>query len=124
MEIAAQFPHVDLSECSAVDEYWVEDRERATGEALERAVLALDFIAARPEQTVAIVSHGATMGAVFEGAESWGVAQHPRMVCEMEPPRRNCEVVATTLTKDGATGVLSLTPHAAPAGATTAQAKL
>ena len=48
------------------------------------------------------------MGVLFEGAESFGVAKHPRVVCELEPPRKNCEVVATVLTKDHDTGVLTL----------------
>ena len=37
-------------------------------------VLALEAFAARPEQRIVVVSHGATMGLVFEGA-------HPRIVC-------------------------------------------
>jgi len=110
-EIAAQFVHVDVSSCSAVDELWVEDREQATAAALDRAVQALDIIAERPERVVAVVSHGATMGVVFKGAETYGVARHPRVVCELEPPRRNCEVVATLLTKDHATGMLTLSAY-------------
>lgn len=91
-----------------MDELWVEDRDQATEEALDRAVQALDVIAARPEQVVAVVSHGATMGALFEGAETHGVVKHPRVSCELEPPRKNCEVVASTLTKDRVTGMLKL----------------
>lgn len=86
----------------------MEDRNQATAEALNRAVQALDVIAARPEQVIAVVSHGATMSVLFEGAETRGVAKHPRVSCELEPPRKNCEVVATTLTKDRVTGMLKL----------------
>ena len=139
-EIAADFPQVDVSGCSPVDELWVEDRYRATAEARDRAVQALDAIAARPEQVVAVVSHGATMGGawrctlchsfrsrtklirprvavLFAGAESYGVAKHPRVACELDPPRKNCEVVATTLTKDRVTGLLTLSGYSGPEAA-------
>ena len=100
-----------MSSCSAVDEVWLEDRHQATAEALDRAVQALDIIAGRPAQVVAVVSHGATMSALFEGAKTYGVAKHPRVSCKLEPPRKNCEVVATMLTKDRMTGMLELTSY-------------
>jgi len=132
-EQAEQGQFVDFASCSAVDEYWVQERDLATAQALERAVsgkplstaeridplrsvfrlhfscravsdrphflfgvrAALDVIAARPEQKIAVVSHGATMGVLFSGS-------HPRVACNIDPPRQNCEVVATVLTHDPA----------------------
>lgn len=92
---------VDFGTCMELVEYWVQDRDLAIGQALERAVSALGTIAARPEQTIAVVSHGATMGVLFSG-------KHARVSCKIAPPRSNCEVVATILTHDLTTGMFTL----------------
>jgi broad specificity phosphatase PhoE len=126
-EIAAQFPGVDTAALAAEDTYWVADRAQASAEALERAVEALDIVmTARPEQVVALVSHGATMAAVFGRGSSAAPARgarHPRIVCAMDPPKRNCEVVATVLSRDPVTKTLTLEPWVdCPAGITGATA--
>ena len=120
-EISAQFPQVDLSVCSAEDTYWVADRAQASAEALERAVEALDTIMSeRPERVVAIVSHGATMAAIFGRGSAAAPAsgpRHPRVQCAMDPPKLNCEVVASVLSKDPATKIMTLEPWVeCPAG--------
>ena len=55
----AAFPEVDWSACSEEDTLWVQYYRDANKEAVGRGVEALELIMARPEQTLAVVSHGA-----------------------------------------------------------------
>lgn len=97
------FPGVDFSCCSAEDDLWVDYYRDATAAAVERGVEVLDMIMDRPEQTLAVVSHGAfSSGAVFG-------SNHARIRSSCQPPRLNCEVRGVRMTR-GADGIFTLTP--------------
>ena len=97
------FPEVDWSSCSAEDTLWVPYYRDATAAAVERGVAVLDMVMDRPEQTLAVVSHGAfSSGAVFG-------SKHARISSSCQPPRLNCEVRGVRVTR-GADGVFTLAP--------------
>jgi broad specificity phosphatase PhoE len=84
--LEAEFPTVDLSLCAAVDTMWVKRYREATKLAVRRGYDVLELIAERPERSIAIVSHGAFMATGIFGSA------HPRVSCDVAPPRLNCEV--------------------------------
>jgi broad specificity phosphatase PhoE len=104
-EQVAMFPKVDFSSCSSSDVLWVQFYRDANAQAVARGVEVLDLIMDRPEQVLAVVSHGAfSSGAVFG-------SPHPRIRSSCSPPRLNCEVRGVVISRaDGNDGVFTLAP--------------
>jgi hypothetical protein len=80
---------------------WVDYYRDATVSAIERGVGVLDLIMDRPEQTLAVVSHGA-----FSSEAVFG-SKHARIKSSCAPPRLNYEVRGVRVTR-GADGVFIL----------------
>eukprot|EP00746_Dinoflagellata_sp_MGD_P034187 gnl/MRDRNA2_/MRDRNA2_181618_c0_seq1.p1 gnl/MRDRNA2_/MRDRNA2_181618_c0~~gnl/MRDRNA2_/MRDRNA2_181618_c0_seq1.p1 ORF type:complete len:246 (+),score=58.22 gnl/MRDRNA2_/MRDRNA2_181618_c0_seq1:170-907(+) len=101
--LAEEFPNVEFGFCSQDDLLWTQYYRDAMKQSVARGVQALEVIMARPEKTLAIVSHGAFMAtAVFS-------SPHPQMKSTSEPPRYNCEMKEVQIRRE-ANGSFSITP--------------
>jgi hypothetical protein len=105
-----EYKSYDFSGLTEKDEIWTFNRETRQ-HSIQRANEALQFLWARPEKTIAVVSHAGFMGmSLFsESNVAVGMSNGTSESNDgLEVPFENCEMRAIELTRDGRTFHLRL----------------